>query len=137
MGGADRIHVQAFHRLDVLFHLLGVDGAAVHRAEIMTVHTVEHHALAIDNQRTVGTDAHFAEAHLTATDVNGLSACIFQSQYKVIEIRGLGTPFFRIVHVHVQTQFTCAAYRLACLCDDTAVILDADIHTAAFHAFCA
>ena len=67
--GAHCIDIEALHGLDILFNLSISDGTTIHRRKIMTVDTMEHHALAIDNQRTIATDAHLTEAHLTTTDI--------------------------------------------------------------------
>ena len=130
---ADGIDVQTLHGLDVLFNLLCRDGTSIHRREIVAVHTMEHHALAIDEERTIRTDAHLTEAHLAPTDINGLALLVLQGQHKVIEVGLLGIPLLRIRHIHVKAQFRCSFHSLRRLGNDSPVLLNLHIHCAALH----
>ena len=48
VGRADSVDIQALHAQNVLLNLLGSDGTSVYWREVMTVHAVEHHTLAVD-----------------------------------------------------------------------------------------
>ena len=102
MRGAHSIDVQAFHRLNVFFHLFGSDGTAVDGREIVTVHTVEHHALAIDGQGTITADGHLLEAYLSTSDIDSLTFGILQREHKVVEVGRLSTPQLRMVDRQVE-----------------------------------
>ena len=47
------VDIQALHTQDILLYLLGSDGTSVDRRKIVTVDTVEHHTLSIDEQSTI------------------------------------------------------------------------------------
>ena len=100
--GAHSVDVQSLHGLQVFLDLLRRDGTAVDRREVVAVHAVEHHALAIDNQGTIAADAHLLEAHLRTTDVQRLSTSILQGQHQVVEVRRLSTPQARSRHIHIE-----------------------------------
>ena len=67
---------------------------------------MEHHALAIDEQGTVRTDANLTEAHLATTTIDDITITILQCQHKVIEVGSLGSPLVGGSDVHIQTQLS-------------------------------
>ena len=116
---AHGIDVQALHGLDVLFNLSRCDGTAVDGREVVAVHTMKHHALAVDGQRAVAADFHPAETHLAASAVDDITVLVLQRQHQVIEVGCLGAPQFRGVHRQHKTQ--AGGHRLAALCNDFAI----------------
>ena len=65
---------------------------------------MEHHSLAIDEKGTVVADLHLAEAHFRTTDIDGLSLCVLQHKYEVVEVRLLRAPEFRGTDVHSEGE---------------------------------
>ena len=86
------IDVQPLHGLDVLFYLLIADGTSVHRREIMTVHPMKHHTLAVNGQSAVLAYLHLAKAHLRTSHIQHLVSIILQGDYQVVEVRSLCAP---------------------------------------------
>ena len=84
VAGAHGVDVQALHRADVLFDFLRRDGTSVDGADVMTVHAMEHHAATVDEEGAVVADAHFAEADLAATDVNGLAIAVLDVEQPAV-----------------------------------------------------
>ena len=132
VGGTHGVDVQSFHGLDVLLYLGIADGTSVDGGEVVTVDTMEHHAAAIDGEGTVGTDAHLAESHLAASDVDGLALRVFQHEHEIVEVGSLCTPQAGTFHVHVEAQL-CLCLGL-CLCNGGCPIVDAYFDGAALHA---
>ena len=98
------VDIQSFHAQNILLNLLGSDGTSVDWREVVTVYAVEHHALTVDQQRTIAGDGHLAEANLATTDINHLAPGILQCQHQVVEVGLFGAPFPGIRHVHIQTD---------------------------------
>ena len=134
VAGAHGIDVQPLHGLNVFFYLLVGDGSSVHGAEVMAVHAVEHHSLAVDGQGSVVADAHFAEAHLTTSQVDGVALCVLQRQYEVVQFWCLGTPLAGIAHVQVETQLCRGGFRSRG--NSISVVLYAHFHHAAAQRLC-
>ena len=94
------IDIQPLHGLDILFYFLITDGTSVHWREIMTVHPMKHHTLAVDGQSSVLSYLHLAEAHLRASHIQHMAGIILQRYYQIVEIRGLCTPQPWGCHLH-------------------------------------
>ena len=99
MRSTDCVNVVPLHVPDIRHHLIFRYGTAMVTAELMTVHTIEHDALAVNLHQTV--------LHLKCTEsealCNNLSnplAGIIYTKLQQIEVRVLRTPQLRFLHLN-------------------------------------
>ena len=127
--GADGIDIQTFHAENILFYLLWGDGTTVDRREVVTVDAMKHHTLAVDEQSTIFTNAHLAEAHLAASPIDHVAVLVLQRYHQVIKIRLLGTPQLWSCDFDSHTHAGCHVF--AGLCKHFAIAHDTGLHLAA------
>ena len=104
--GTDGVDVQTFHAQYILFNFLRSNSASINRREVVTINTMEHHALTIDEQGAIVADTHLTETNLRTTTVDDAAVFVLQRQYEVIEVGSLSSPLVRSSNIHIQTQVT-------------------------------
>ena len=135
---AHGVDVEPLHGLNVFLYFGIRDGTTVHRREVVTVHAVEDHALAVDEQGTIVADAHLAEAHLAAADVDVLPILVLQRQDEVVEVRLFGTPLLGVGHVHIEADLVGGGGGIGfggscgCLGDDRTTVHNLGLHLTTF-----
>ena len=67
---------------------------------------MKYHALTIDEQRAIRTNAYLTEAHLATTTIDDITITILQCQHKVIEVGSLSTPLVWVGDIHIHAQFS-------------------------------
>ena len=129
--GTYSIDIQALHAQNVLFNLLRSDGSSVDGREVMTIDTMEHHALAIDEQGAIGADAYLTEAYLATTTINDIALGVLQRQHEVVEVGRLSAPQLGSSDIHIEAQLS--SHRGALLCNNTTIAHNAGLHSASAH----
>ena len=108
MTGTDGIEVQAFHDGDLFAHLLLGNGTSCLSAEIVTVHTTDDKAFAVQGQNAAAVDFHLTEADFAALDINGFVLFVLQLYNQRIECRGFCCPECRIFY---RSSYGCDKFR--------------------------
>ena len=96
VAGADGIHVQFLHDLDVLHHLLYADNISAVGVKLMTVHALEEDGLPV-HQHLAVLDLHLAETDLLGYHLYYLRL-VLQGRIEGVEVGNLGTPLARRLH---------------------------------------
>ena len=133
MRGTNGIDIEALHRLDILLNLFCRDSTTVDRREVVTVHTMKDHTFAVNQEGTIIADTHLTEAHLTTTNINGLTFLVLQRQHQVIKVGSLGTPLLRIRHIHVKAQFCGSFHRFRRLRNGLSIFFYLHFHASSFY----
>ena len=97
VAGAVGIHVKLLHHLDVLNHAFYAYHIAAVGVEFVAVGTLDEHRHAVDEELLVF-DFNLAEAHTLRYALHHLAA-VEQRGIELVEIRCLGRPLLRILHV--------------------------------------
>ena len=108
MTRTNRVEVVTFHQQDVFYHAFHGNGFAVNRVSVVSVSTLEHYPLAVDEHLSVAV-FYLSEAILLRVNIAS------DGNVDGVEIRLLSTPEFRVLHFEAEVSVLLAVLYAAYL----------------------